>query len=701
MHVSWVLTTRSGDRGISFVGETPPHTGRAGGKWHLRWFSSLDSYDPYEWKAAAIRRTVLARDLRAIFTRTRRAKTQTQYDVLNEIADPIMVLDPTLRVVFANRRAEKLALTQSSERRGEPRLLPSLAAELGTQIPAGRDPAEPARFEWCHADSGLRFEGSVTGDDGLTILQLHDVTVDRRAYDALQTSERRYRELAESSFDVVALFRSDGTLLDANRQWEEVYGYKRDDLIGTTRMRDLLRPTTRAKIAAAMAEASAEPESGPLARYDIDLLDKHGRQRNLEFSFRFFRTPGKQSLIQVVGRDVTERQELADRLQRSQKLEALGRLAGGVAHDFNNVLLVVRGAAALLRAGTQSEGALELIDEIDRESDRARGLVRQLLAYARRQVVQPEVLDLTATISEMERMLSRLVGESIALRIEVREDTQHVLGDRSTLEQVLLNLVVNARDAIVETGSDTGTITIATYPHRFEADAHPRWGECLPGDYVALSVTDTGIGIDLALEPLIFEPFFSSKGMESSGLGLATVYGIVTQMGGGIDVQSVSGQGSTFTVYLPVTRQAPASATSSHASTQQVDQLASVGATVLLVEDEDGPRRVLQRVLSELGYQVIAVAHPLDAIRLVEDGDAAIDVLLTDVVMPEMSGPQLASQLRAHLPSLPVVFMTGYSEAPLELGSSALLEKPFSSADLAHELARTLNATQQSREDPT
>jgi two-component system cell cycle sensor histidine kinase/response regulator CckA len=654
-------------------------------------------HDPYEWEAAAIRRNLLARELRLILSRGRQARIQNEYVALDQIADPIVVLDRSSRVVFANARAGELEVVGLEGTPGKVQLTRSLAAELRAHGRSGRDHAEPLRFEWRPAEPGPLFEVSGWIDGEHTTLQLHDVTVERRAFDALQASERRYRELAESSFDVVALFRSDWTLLDANRQWEEVYGYKRDELMGTQGIRDLLRPTTRAKLAEAIKQAPTEP--GPLPRYDIDLLDKDGRLRHIEFSFRIFRTPGKQSLVQVIGRDVTEQRDLAERLQRSEKLEALGRLAGGVAHDFNNVLLVVRGAAALLRLGTKTQDSLDLIDEIDRESTRATALVRQLLAYARSQVVQPTLVELTATVDEMERMLSRLVGESITLRIEARAGAQQVLGDRSRIEQVLLNLVLNARDAIRETGSATGTITIATDTHRAETDSHPQWGECPPGDYVALSVSDTGTGMDLEREPLIFEPFFSSKGLENSGLGLATVYGVTTQMGGGIDVQSTLGEGSTFTVYLPLALEGAAPAARPLPPIAEPERPAAA-ATVLLVEDEEGPRRLLQRILNEAGYRVVASGQPCEALELVEAG-AAIDLLLTDVVMPEMSGPQLASRVRARRPSLPVVFMTGYSDAPLELNGETLLEKPFTPADLALEIRRALHRTPDPREEPT
>jgi CheY-like chemotaxis protein len=370
-------------------------------------------------------------------------------------------------------------------------------------------------------------------------------------------------------------------------------------------------------------------------------------------------------------------------------MEAVGQLAGGIAHDFNNLLMVINGYAELLQNRIDEKSPLRgNVDEIRHAGDRAAALTRQLLAYSRRQVLQPKVLDLNGVISNLGTMLHRLIGEDIELRTLLRPDLGTVLADPGQIEQVLLNLAVNARDAMSAGGRLILETDNVVLDETF-AKEHPT---VVPGPHVLLAVSDTGTGIPWEIREHIFEPFFSTKERDKgTGLGLSTVYGIVKQSNGYISVYSEVGKGTAFKIYLPrVEGEVQVLPSASPASSSQGDE------TVLVVEDESSVRGVIERVLSGNGYRVLLAVGGSDAIRISGEHEGPIDLLITDVVMPGMGGREVASRLETERPGLRVVFMSGYTENAishhgiLETGME-YLRKPFATDALLRKVREVLD----------
>ena len=402
--------------------------------------------------------------------------------------------------------------------------------------------------------------------------------------------------------------------------------------------------------------------------------------------------PGGEPGKLVVVRDVTERRalenerraagdrelELASRMGHSARMEAVGQLAGGVAHDFNNLLTAIRGFAELhLAEHAPNDPGREDIVEIQRAAERAAQLTQGLLAFSRRAEVHPAALDLTEVAREAVALLSRLVGENIVVRLDANADVPCVLADRVQIDQVLLNLAANARDAMPAGGVLAVAVKPATLTEGFVA-SHPG---AQGGGHVLLEVSDTGVGMDEATQQHLFEPFFTTKPRgEGTGLGLASVYGIVKQAGGYIDVASHPGAGSVFQIYLPALERATPETRTRHTT----GRIRSDGTeTVLLVEDDTAVRRFAQRVLQGSGYRVVAFSDPGAALEAVMADPGSFDALVTDVVMPTMSGPSLAERIEAVRPRLPALFISGYGAKALLAGALPRLAKPFSGGDLA------------------
>jgi len=403
--------------------------------------------------------------------------------------------------------------------------------------------------------------------------------------------------------------------------------------------------------------------------------------------------PGSEShpLMEGIIVDITERRVLEDQLQQAHRMEAVGRLAGGVAHDFNNLLTIIKGYVelALNRVGAQPELRAN-IQQIADAAERAVTLVRQLLAFSRKQVLKPKVLDLNSIVLNMDKMVRRLMSEAIEMRTRVEKNLGAVRADPGQIEQVILNLIVNARDAMPDGGKlwiETGNVELGS------AVAQDQ-GPIKPGPYVMLGITDTGVGISAETLPHIFEPFYTTKESgRGTGLGLSTVYGIVKQSGGHISVNSELGKGTTFKVYLPRVQDSAASAQ----KTEWKETATGKGKeTILLVEDEPAVRELARLVLSEHGYTVIEAQNSEDAVRLAGRRGSEIHLLLTDVVMPGMSGHDLAKHLTALHPNLRVLYMSGYTynvmgdNGTLEEGLS-LLQKPFTPPALAQRVREALD----------
>jgi signal transduction histidine kinase/ActR/RegA family two-component response regulator len=386
----------------------------------------------------------------------------------------------------------------------------------------------------------------------------------------------------------------------------------------------------------------------------------------------------------------SERKILEEQLRQAQKMEAVGQLAGGVAHDFNNLLTAIIGNTELLLRTIDLEDRRRLdVLEIHRAAHRAATLTRQLLAFSRKQVLQPRIVDLNGVVAELTAMLRRIIGEHVELRLQLEPGLGRVLADPNQLEQVITNLAVNARDAMPSGG--TLTIRTATLD---EAEVLPSSPESSPllGPLVELSVSDNGVGMDERTQARLFEPFFTTKELgRGTGLGLATVYGIVRQSGGHIRVSTRLHHGSTFTIYLPM---AEGTAEPEIEAEGWADIPRGTG-TILVVEDEDAVRYLACRVLRGNGYRVLEAADPAAALRIVQAEAQPIDLLVTDIVMPGMSGPVLAERLVAARPDLKVLYITGYAEEAIERqgalpAGGALLEKPFTAQQLADSVRQAL-----------
>jgi PAS domain S-box-containing protein len=502
---------------------------------------------------------------------------------------------------------------------------------------------------------------------GITTLG-EDVTERHRADALLRSREELFRSLIENATDVITILSADGTSLYESPSVERLLGWKPEELVGRPKFA-LLHPDHLEQVEPTFAAIVAGEEPGPI---EFKLRHRDGSWRMVEAIGRRRRQDGEWVVV-VNYRDVTDQRVLQEQLMHSQKLEAVGRLAGGIAHDFNNLLTAIGGYSEFLVSGFDAddprrEDALEIV----RASDRAALLTRQLLAFSRRQVLLEEVLDLGEIVTGLESLLSRLLGEGVDLSTSVTAGCR-VRGDRGQLEQVVTNLALNARDAM-PTG---GAVELGV--------------QCQNGE-VELIVRDGGVGMDPETIAHCFEPFFSTKGPgKGTGLGLATVYGIVTQSGGGVSVTSAPGEGSTFRVVLPLSPDDAA------VPVERDDRLQERTGTegVLLVEDEETIRRLVREVLSRSGYQVFAAENGDEALRLLEENGDKIDLLLTDVVMPGLSGPDLARAASRFKPSLRVLFTSGYTSEPDEAFDDpdvAFIGKPFSPQALVAKVRDVLDA---------
>jgi two-component system cell cycle sensor histidine kinase/response regulator CckA len=500
---------------------------------------------------------------------------------------------------------------------------------------------------------------------------------------ALRESDERYRLVAKATRDILYdLDVATGRSLVSDTV-SRVYGYPPGEK-STGWWREVMHPDDAERVAAAFERALAEPGDTWTTEYRLRRHD--GAYLNVLDRGHIVRAPDGRA-VRVVGAvmDVTERTQLEDQLRQSQKLEALGRLAAGVAHDFNNLLTVITGYSDFLLAGRQPDDPVRHdVEEIRLAADRASLLTRQLLAFGRKQARHPRVVDLNASVREVSTMLARLIGDDLALEMRLSPEGAAVLADAGQLQQVVMNLAVNARDAMPE----GGTLTLATRHVRVGgADAHELGAA--PGRYVVLQVSDTGIGMPREVRERIFEPFFTTKEAgRGTGLGLATVYGIVEQSHGHLRVSSEEGRGTTVEVYLPRVGVVPAGETRPDGAA-----LPAGAGTVLLVEDDEALRRVAVRILRRSGYRVLAAADTADALRLsLSEGDP-IDLLVTDVVMPGMSGPELAARIEAARPGVKVLFMSGYPDDALGRLEDGIgfIQKPFSVDALAAKVRDVLD----------
>jgi PAS domain S-box-containing protein len=511
-----------------------------------------------------------------------------------------------------------------------------------------------------------------------------DIDARKRAEDELRDAEARFARVFHSNLFAIGVAEmASGRLVDVNGRCADFFGYARDEMIGRT-VFDLgmwANPAERERLVA----AASGP--GPPSPMEATFRRKSGEIRHALVSMEAMTQKGRaEPLNMVVLVDLTDYKRLELQLLQAQKMEAVGRLAGGVAHDFNNVLGVILGyGELLLRQATEPQRSK--LEQILKAAQRAADLTRQLLAFSRQEVVEPKVLDLDAVLAELQKMLVRLIGEDVDLAIVHGANLGHVRADRGQLEQVVMNLCVNARDAM----PDGGLLGIETANVDLDAAEAGQHQPTTPGRYVMLAVSDTGCGIETEVLPRIFEPFFSTKapGM-GTGLGLATVYGIVKQAGGFVWVSSEVGRGTTFKVYLPRADE-PASAPEAREAAVSLQG----SETILLVEDEASLRAMAAEILEGHGYRVLEAGGGDEAVEIGCRHPDPIHLLVTDVVMPGMNGRQVADSLVARHPSLRVLYMSGYTDniiahrGVLEAGT-LFLSKPFTTQALLSRVREAL-----------
>jgi PAS domain S-box-containing protein len=509
------------------------------------------------------------------------------------------------------------------------------------------------------------------------------------AQEALSQSEANYRLLIERSPDAILLHR-DGMFVYANPAGLKLLGAEKPHQVLGRPVFDIVPPENRDVVGRRIRQAV---EGGMTPPLEQKILRLDGTPLDAEVTSIPFTYEGKPA-VQSIMRDITERKQLEQQLRQSQKMDAIGQLAGGVAHDFNNMLAVIRGNAELLLMDPDQHTpeTRECLKQVTAASERAANLTRQLLAFSRKQVMQSRPLILNDVMADLTKMLKRIIGEHIDLQCRYAAQLPFVQADAGMIEQVLLNLAVNARDAMPRGGQLLITTTTVSFDAAY-ARAHPEAGA---GEFVCLTVGDTGTGIAPEHLPRIFEPFFTTKEVgKGTGLGLATVYGIVTQHRGWVEVASQPGAGATFKIFLP----AIATPASAAATPQAEADLPRGTETILLVEDDYGVRMITRRVLESHGYKICEATAAGEALDLWRSRAEEIALLLTDIVLPQgVTGRDLAEQLRAQRPALKVVFMSGYSADVIGKDTdffrrtrSSVLQKPISSRALLETVRRCLD----------
>ena len=527
--------------------------------------------------------------------------------------------------------------------------------------------------------------------DGGTLCACRDLTQREQSERARAEAEAKYQMLVEqvNAITYIAEIGIDGQWYYVSPQVEHILGYTPEEWLAlSSNWARLIHPDD----VPAVSAAEKASERGEPFQAEFRVKRKDGREVWLNDTGVVVRGSDEHPVMEGIMVDITERKLLETQLQQSRKMEAVGRLAGGIAHDFNNLLTIITGYTDL--ALSRPSVPLELrtdIERVENAAGRAAALVRQLLAFSRKQVLQPRTLDLNAIVVNMDSLLRRLIDDNIEMVTRVQDDLGKLKADPAQIEQVIMNLVVNARDAM----PDGGRLLLETMNLDLGAAYANEHISVKPGRYVMLAVSDTGVGMDQHTLAHIFEPFYTTKESgRGTGLGLSTVYGIVKQSGGYIWVYSEPGKGSTFKVYLPrISEQV-------EESTQPVTQLYDQRGTetILLVEDEEAVRDLIVTILSGRGYEVIVARHPTHAEEIASKFPHEIHLLLTDVVMPGTSGRELAARIAARRPGIRVLYMSGYTENVITSGGMlekglAFLQKPFSPAVLSQKVREVLSHT--------
>ncbi|HEY7315042.1 MAG TPA: ATP-binding protein, partial [Gemmataceae bacterium] len=503
-----------------------------------------------------------------------------------------------------------------------------------------------------------------------------------------EETQARLVAILDATTDVVAMTGTDRRLLYLNRAGRTLLGLGLQEDVSGRSLTDFCPPSARLLLDESIARAVCDGAwSGEMA-----FLGRDGVEIAVSQVVLAHKSPtGAFEFLSTIARDARERHRLEEQLRQAQKMEAIGRLAGGVAHDFNNLLCIITGYSTLVADGLSPNQPLrEFVAEVIKAADRAAGLTQQLLAFSRKQMLVPRVLDLNTLLADLDKMLRRLIGEDIELAVTLAPDLHAVKADQNQIEQILMNLAVNARDAMPR----GGRLTIATAQVERDIIALRDHPGAKPGSYVRLEVSDTGCGMDREVLAHLFEPFFTTKGQgKGTGLGLATVFGIVNQSGGHLEVCSEPGQGSTFRIFLPSFQPDDASETGPDAG----GSIPQGGVeTLLVVEDEDGLRSLACQTLSQRGYHILEASNGEEALAVSRRYTKAIHLLLSDVVMPKLSGSALAERLIVERPDLKILFMSGFTDSALFRhgvisGEVECLLKPFTPTALAEKVREVLD----------
>jgi PAS domain S-box-containing protein len=623
--------------------------------------------------------------------------------------DPYIIVNQAGQIVAANARVEATFGWKREELVGAPVevLVPTLVRSkhmehraqyvrqpVRRSIGMGHGDLRVLKRDGTECRVDISLSPIESGDELLVAASIRDLTPSLAMAHALRENEARYRQLVENAFEVFlhVELRGEpppGRLVFMSRKTKEITGYEPDAFLGEPGLwRSLVHPEDLSQLIESTATA-LERRQPAVRTYRVRHVN--GEYHTVEDQLSpTFDADGKITGYTGVIRDITERQQLEAQLRQSQRMESVGLLAGGIAHDFNNLLTMILGAIDLAATSVPPEHAVAGdLREARHAASTAADLTRQLLAFSRQQVLQPRVLDLTQVITQMLGLLRRLIGSSIEVVFRPGEQAGHVRADRAQIEQVLTNLVLNARDAMPDGGAvtiETSNVTVSDRP------ATP--ASVPPGDYVCLTVTDTGVGMDGATQARVFEPFFTSKGgNRGSGLGLSTVYGIVQQSGGGISVSSTPGQGATFRILLPRVDQPVDEAPERSRAMVRPGR----AETILVVEDDPRLLRLAQRMLEAGGYAVVGVASGRDALQVLQDCRHDVQLVFTDLVMADMSGADLAHHVAEQYPGMKVLLSSGYVDdarfrAQVVQPGTHFIGKPYTHKTLNRKVRDVLDA---------
>jgi PAS domain S-box-containing protein len=623
-------------------------------------------------------------DAELVIDHLKQAGFEPTWDRAQDEAEFVAALDPALDVILADFNLPSFGAPRALDLLKERELDVPLIVVSGS---IGEDIAVRVLHSGA-ADYLLKDRLARLGEAVRRVVterKLH--TEKRRAEEALKEAEERTRFALHAAR--VGVWEAD--LRTGAARWSEtleaLHGIPPGTFGGTfAAFLNYIHPDDRDSVRASIDEATRQHTDSNIL-YRTQWPDGtthwiHGTGKT------FYDDAGTPLRAAGVGLDVTERHTLEEQNRQSQKVEAIGQLAGGIAHDFNNLLTAIQGYCELLSSALGSESPHQSdLGEIRHAADRAASLTRQLLAFSRRQILEPRVLDLRESLRGIESMLRRLIGEDIDVVLRTTDEAARVKADPGQIEQVILNLAINARDAMPEGGSLLLEVMNATLDESYAR----RHVSVKPGRYVMLGVSDTGMGMDALTQARIFEPFFTTKKAErGTGLGLSTVYGIVKQSGGNIWVYSEPGRGATFKVYLPRVDEVE-----DQPASEPAPGTLTGSETILVVEDEPGVRELVRRVLERYGYRVLVAATPHDALELAARHVDPIHLLMSDVVLPEMSGRSLANQIVAQRPDIRVIYMSGYTDnAIVHHGvldpDTPFLQKPFTPEALARKVRAVL-----------